>query len=124
MKNASQPPGLIWRVMRQLNLRIARNYQRGIGPGSTVLLLTTTGRRSSLPRLTPLQYEQENRVYYVGSARGASADWFRNIQANPQVEVQVRRQRFRGMAEPVTDPVRIADFLELRLRRQDRKSVV
>ncbi len=117
MKNSSQPPKLIWRVMRKLNQRIARNYQRGIGPGSMVLLLTTTGRKSGLPRLTPLQYEEYEGVYYIGSARGQQADWFRNIQANPQVEVQVRRKRFPGLAEPITDPKRIADFLEMRLRR-------
>ena len=82
-----------------------------------VLLLTTIGRKSGLPRLTPLQYEEDSEVYYVASARGARADWFRNIQANPQVEVQLRRKRFRGLAEPVTDAKRIADFLELRLKR-------
>jgi len=103
--------------MRKLNRRIARNYQRGIGPASMVLLLTTTGRKSGLPRLTPLQYEEYEEGYYVGSARGEQADWFRNIQANPQVEVQVCREHFCGLAEPVTDAKRIADFLELRLKR-------
>jgi len=33
----------------------------------------------------------------------------------PHVEVQVERQALRGLAEPITDPMRIADFLELRL---------
>lgn len=31
--------------------------------------------------------------------------------------MQVKSRRFEGVAEPVTDPLRIADFLELRLQR-------
>ena len=82
-----------------------------------VLLLTTTGRKSGLPRLTPLQYELVDGVYYVASARGSQADWFRNLQANPQVEFEVSEQRFTGLANAITDPARIADFLQLRLKR-------
>jgi deazaflavin-dependent oxidoreductase (nitroreductase family) len=82
-----------------------------------VLLLTTTGRKSGLPRQTRLQYEKEGGAIYVAAARGQQADWFRNILANPHVEVQFEGQALRGLAEPITDPVRIADFLELRLKR-------
>ena len=94
-------------------------YAFGLGPlvGRLILLLTTTGRKSGLPRTVPLQYEVVDGDYYIGSARGARSDWFRNIQANPQVEVRVKSRRFRGVAQPVTDPAQIADFLELRLRR-------
>jgi len=34
-----------------------------------------------------------------------------------KVEVRIRNRRFSGTAEPVTDVKRIADFLEVRLRR-------
>ncbi len=114
MKNK---PGLKWRLMQRLNKKIARNYQRGIGPSRVVMLLTTTGRKSGLSRVTPLQFEEYDGVFYVGSARGAAADWFRNIQANPQVQVQIRERRFAGTAEAIMDPGRIADFLGLRLKR-------
>ena len=56
-------------------------------------------------------------AYYVGAARGVQADWFRNLVAHPQVEVQIREKHFSALAEPITDPTRIADFLELRLQR-------
>jgi len=104
-----QPPN---HVMKAL-------YDIGLGPliGRVVLLLTTTGRKTGLPRVTPLQYEEIDGTFYLGSSRGQKADWFRNILANPHVEVRVKSRRFRGMAETVTDPLRIADFLELRLSR-------
>jgi hypothetical protein len=49
--------------------------------------------------------------------RGREADWFKNIVANPRVHVQIRDREFDASAEPVTDPSRIADFIELRLKR-------
>jgi deazaflavin-dependent oxidoreductase (nitroreductase family) len=85
--------------------------------GRMILLLTTTGRKSGLPRVTPLQYELVEGAYCVGARRGQQADWFKNILANPHVELQVRSRRLKAIAEPVTDPARIADFLALRLRR-------
>ncbi|MFH1524691.1 MAG: nitroreductase/quinone reductase family protein, partial [Chloroflexota bacterium] len=45
------------------------------------------------------------------------SDWYRNIEADNRIEVQVKSRRFIGVAEPVTDPARIADFLETRLHR-------
>jgi len=97
-------------------------YAIGLGPvvGRVILLLTTTGRKSELPRVTPLQYEEVDGAIYVASARGTKADWFRNILVNPRVHVRVKSRQLIGIAEPVTDPARIADFLELRLRRHPK----
>jgi deazaflavin-dependent oxidoreductase (nitroreductase family) len=94
-------------------------YALGLGPviGKIILLLTTTGRKSGQPRVTPLQYEEIDGAYYLGAARGLKADWVRNLQANPQVEVRVGAKYVHGKAEIVTDPARIADFLEIRLAR-------
>ena len=111
-------PDFVWRMMRLPRIW----YALGLGPvvGRLFLLLTTIGRKSGLPRVTPLQYERENGQFYVASARGSKADWYRNLLANPQVKVQVRNDRFSGSAVPITEPKRIADFLELRLRRHPR----
>jgi deazaflavin-dependent oxidoreductase (nitroreductase family) len=38
-------------------------------------------------------------VYFVVSAWGEKADWFQNVQANPEVEYQVARRRFEGIAQ-------------------------
>ena len=94
-------------------------YAVGLGPwmGNLVLLLTTTGRKSGKQRITPLQYEEIDGKIYLAAARGIHADWFRNLVVNPIVEVRVKARRFSGVAEPVTDVMRIADFLEVRLRR-------
>jgi deazaflavin-dependent oxidoreductase (nitroreductase family) len=94
-------------------------YALGLGPivGRIILLLTTIGRKTGLKRVTPLQYEEIDGRYYLGAARGLQADWVRNIQCNPQVDVRVKSLHFHGQAEVVTEPARIADFIEVRLQR-------
>ena len=103
--------------MKSFNANMTKNYKHGFGPARVVMLLTTIGRKSGLPRQTPLQYEKVDDDYYIASARGKDADWFKNICANPNVHVQIRDLEFDATAEPVTDPIRIANFIELRLRR-------
>ncbi len=97
-------------------------YVLGLGRlvGRLVLLLTTRGRKTGLPRVTPLQYEEIDGAFYLGSSRGQQADWFRNIVADSHVEIRVKSRRFRGVAETIIDPLRIADFLELRLKRHPK----
>jgi deazaflavin-dependent oxidoreductase (nitroreductase family) len=111
------PSPTIYHRMKNLNARMMANYKRGFGPTRVVMLLTTIGRKSGLPRVTPLQYEEVDDDYYIASARGRDADWFKNIVADSNVHVQIRDREFDAVAEPVTDPLRIADFIELRLRR-------
>ena len=110
-------PKTIYHRMKFFNTRMAENYKRGLGPTRMVLLLNTIGRKSGLPRVTPLQFEEIEGITYIASARGKDADWFKNILAIPNVHVQVRTRQFDAVAEPLTDPARIADFLQLRLQR-------
>ena len=110
-------PSTIYHRMKGLNARMAANYKRGFGPTRVVMLLTNIGRKSGLPRVTLLQYEEVDGDYYIASARGRDADWFKNVCANPNVHVRIRDRKFDATAEPVTDPICIADFIELRLRR-------
>jgi deazaflavin-dependent oxidoreductase (nitroreductase family) len=116
--------------VKQFNWHRMKNVQRihrvlyaiGLGSvvGKIVLLLTTTGRKSGLKRVTPLQYELIGDDYFVGAARGLQADWVRNIQACPYVELRVGKRELKATAEVVTDPYRFADFIEVRLARHPR----
>ena len=117
MKNSPRIPLVIWRVMSRLNRRMLSRYGPQSKIASRVLVLTTIGRRSGRSRLTPLQYEEIEGIYYVASARGTQADWYQNLSKNPKVEVQVGDTCFSTIAKPMTDPGQIADFLEIRLKR-------
>lgn len=108
---------IFWKYMRPFNRRLARTYLRGFGPQKLILLLTTTGRKTGRARTTPLQYEITGGTLFVASARGPQADWYRNILANPCVQVQIGPHAFQATALPIAEPTEIADFLALRLER-------
>ncbi|MGH2722531.1 MAG: nitroreductase family deazaflavin-dependent oxidoreductase [Actinomycetota bacterium] len=63
---------------------------------SPVLLLTTTGRRTGKARTTPLLYLADgDRLVIVASYGGddRAPAWYRNLEANREVAVEVGRSR-------------------------------
>jgi len=109
-------PRILWRLIR-IGPRAA--YALGLGPliGRFVLLLTTYGRRTGRPRVTPLLYERLGDTYRVASARGPLADWLRNVKANPKVMIQVARRKFYALAEVTDNAEQIADYIGRQLAR-------
>jgi deazaflavin-dependent oxidoreductase (nitroreductase family) len=76
-----------------------------IWEGVTTLLLTTKGRRSGEPRTTPLIYGKDGDRYLVVASRGgapAHPDWYENLVAQPEVQVQVMADRFKARARTST----------------------
>jgi len=80
-------------------------YRIGLGGlmAKSTLVLTTTGRRSGRPRATPVNYWEAGDVFYALAGSGTYADWYRNLVAQPEVEVQIGRRRLRAIASPLTD---------------------
>ncbi|MFF5261611.1 nitroreductase family deazaflavin-dependent oxidoreductase [Actinomadura viridis] len=73
--------------------------------GTTVLLLTTTGRRSGKPYTTPLIYQLDDGAPVVVASKGgdpAHPDWYHNLQDNPEVQVQIRGDKFTARARTAT----------------------
>ena len=73
--------------------------------GSSVLLLTTTGRRSGEPRTSALIYGRSGDDYLIVASKGGAdepPDWYVNLQANPEVELQVLDDKFRARARDAT----------------------
>ena len=69
------------------------------------LLLVTTGRRSGLRRPTPLEYLLADGAVWVMAGYGPRTDWYRNLLADPRVEVLLPgRHPFVGTAEEILDP--------------------
>ena len=71
--------------------------------GRPTLLLTTRGRRSGEPRTLPLIYGRDgDRLLVVASRGGAPKhpSWYLNLLADPEVEVQVKGDRFHARAHP------------------------
>ena len=65
--------------------------------GTTILLLTTVGKRSGRPRTAPLIFVEHDGDYLIVASKGGAPEppaWFVNLEANPEVQVQVKGERF------------------------------
>ncbi len=81
------------------------------------LLLTTTGRRSGLRRPTPLGYLVADGAAWVLAGYGPSTLWYRNLVANPEVEVLLpARPPFAARATDTLDPAERARIIPLLVR--------
>ncbi|HEY8478590.1 MAG TPA: nitroreductase family deazaflavin-dependent oxidoreductase [Spirillospora sp.] len=73
--------------------------------GTVTLLLTTKGRRTGKEYTTPLIYQPDGDAYVVVASKGGAddhPDWYKNLQANPEVKVQVKGDKFTARARTAT----------------------
>jgi deazaflavin-dependent oxidoreductase (nitroreductase family) len=100
------------RVYRETDGEYGHDWRNG----SSILLLTTTGRRSGEPRTNALIYGRSGDDYLVVASKGGSDQppgWFTNLEAEPEVEVQVLGERFRARARVATPEERPAMWREM-----------
>jgi len=73
--------------------------------GTTILLLTTRGRKSGEERTTPLIFQRDGDRYLIVASKGGTPEppaWYLNLKAEPQVRVQVRDDVFAAHARDAT----------------------
>jgi deazaflavin-dependent oxidoreductase (nitroreductase family) len=70
--------------------------------GTQTLLLTTTGRKSGEQRTTPLIFAPSGEgAYTIVASKGGTDEppaWYLNLSDDPQVEVQIKGDRFKAHA--------------------------
>jgi deazaflavin-dependent oxidoreductase (nitroreductase family) len=74
--------------------------------GVHALILTTTGRRSGQQRSSPLIYGEHDGDYLVVASKGGADEppaWYLNLQAHPEVQVQVGADKFTAQARTATE---------------------
>ncbi len=101
---------IVVRAMSALNIWAYRLSGGKIGGrflrGAPVFLLTTIGRKTGEPRTAPLLYlRDEDRFVVVASKGGMSRHpvWYLNLEANPDVEVELGRERIKMSARRASD---------------------
>ncbi|MGW8889807.1 nitroreductase/quinone reductase family protein [Streptomyces sp. NPDC055749] len=93
---------------RELKFRAVTTLQRRVvNPLSTRLplqcLLETTGRKSGLPRRTPVGGRRVGQTFWIVSEFGEKSQYVRNIQADPRVRVRIGRRWYAGTAGLLPD---------------------
>ena len=74
--------------------------------GTTILLLTTKGRRSGEERTTPLIFNEHDGDYLVVASKGGADEppaWYLNLKDEPVVNVQIKGERFEARARDASD---------------------
>ena len=78
------------------------NGGRVPGREHPLILLTTTGAKSGLPRTSPLNYSTDGDRIIVIASKAASPthpDWYRNLMAHPEALVERGAETFRVKAK-------------------------
>lgn len=92
------------RTGNRIGVWLYRTSDGRLGSGSSrvhVLVLTTPGRRTGLPRSTCVRFLEVPDgmlVWGTGSGSRREPDWFRNLRAAGRSDVQVGAKRFRVRA--------------------------
>ncbi|MFF4592292.1 nitroreductase/quinone reductase family protein [Amycolatopsis sp. NPDC001319] len=77
------------------------------------VLLETTGRRSGLPRRTPVGGRRTGGEFWLVSEFGTRSQYVRNLQADPRVRVRLRGRWHRGTAHVLPDDDAVARLKSL-----------
>lgn len=115
------PDEILIKFFRVLNRFMILMWRLGLGPFlngwpkvlGRYMVITHVGRKSGLKRRTPVNYALVDGVIYCTAGFGAKADWYRNMVANPHVEVWLPDGWWLGAAEEVLEPE-----IRLKLLRQ------
>ncbi len=90
------------------------SWRLGLGPvvGKVVMILTTTGRKSGLPRHTMIECHRINGKKYAPCAYGERADYYQNILVDPRVTVQTADGTEAMIASRLTDDEEMTLFFK------------
>lgn len=102
---------------KYLNPLMLLQWRLGLGPWLSLwpetfgqyLVITHTGRKTGLRRRTPVNFAEVDEEIFVTAGFGRVSDWYRNLKANPQVEIWTPKGWWTARAEevPGSDPRRL-----------------
>jgi deazaflavin-dependent oxidoreductase (nitroreductase family) len=103
----------------QLNRFMLAMWRLGLGGwvngwpsvGGRILVLTHVGRKTGKRRRTPLNYAVVDGDVYLTAGFGSGTHWYRNILANPEVEVWLPDGWWAGSAADMSDSERRNELL-------------
>src|SRR5258708_20766922 len=93
--------GVVQWVQKQVvNPMVGRQIRHGVGAGQRALL-ETTGRVSGQPRITPIGNGLIGDTFWMVTEHGHSAQYVRNLEADPPVRVCIPGRWRTGTAHPL-----------------------
>ncbi len=77
----------------QSHVSLYRRTNGKVGGGKSLLVLTTTGRKSGVERDTPLFFFPDGGNFIIIASNGGAPKhptWWLNLQSNPKAKIQIR----------------------------------
>ena len=110
---------VLQRSFRYLNRCMVLMYRLGMAPlvncfpplFGQIMILTHTGRKSGKKYQSGLNFAQMNGDIYCTAGFGSESDWYRNIIANPQVEVWINNHWHRCSVEEISNTIENIDIM-------------
>lgn len=86
-------------------LRIGLGWTMNIAPAISgrIMVIKHRGRKSGKEYLTPVNYAKVDGEVYCTAGFGSTCDWYRNLLANPSVELWLPEGKRQAGAEDATD---------------------
>lgn len=110
MTTRTQVEGWLRHAFKWLNKYMILHWRLGLGPMGNraeltgcIMVLMHRGRKSGLLRRTPVNFAIVDGAVYCVAGFGPIADWYRNVIADPAVEVWLPTGWYAGTARDVTD---------------------
>lgn len=98
-------------LFKKLNYLMMLIWRLGLGKwlnawpsvGGQIMVITHTGRKTGKKRRTPVNYNVVDGEIYCTAGFGSKSDWYRNIMADPQIEVWLPDGWWAGEIEDVSE---------------------
>jgi len=103
------------------NKGLATAYEAGAYRflGNQFMTITTKGRKSGLPRTTPIGYVETSDYVYAITRGGATvSNWWRNVKQNPQVKLQIGEKVMTVQGEVFEDSNQVRRIIQLFLKQR------
>lgn len=122
MSEQSQTPGQSFRLPVPPKEALAQQVQmlrnNQMGPAAEyIMVITTTGRKSGKSFTIPIGYLRDGDSILALNSGGGS-NWYKNVQVNPEVTLEIKGQTITARGEMVTDPAERAKVFELYKRER------
>lgn len=108
----SVTPGTDTSLLGDEHVRVYRETNGETGylwNGAPILLMTMTGRKTGQKRTIPIIHAKVGDKYVIIASKGGSPThpkWYLNISDDPNVEVQVKAEKFPAIARTAQSPER------------------
>jgi len=74
--------------------------------------ITVTGRKTRRSISTPVWFVHEGEKLYLVPVHGTDSNWYRNVLANPTMQLSAKGRRITVKASPIPDPAKVNRVVE------------